>query len=58
MAYRTLSDEVIRKTLAEGEFPPEIRESAGKVVVVLTQDWCPDWHALDRFLPEAFRDEA
>jgi len=57
MAYRTLSDAVLRQTLADGEFPAEIRNAATKVVVVLTQDWCPDWHAMNVFLPE-FEDKA
>ena len=52
MAYRSLNDEVIRKTLEEGEFPEEIRKAAEKVIVVLTQDWCPDWHVMESFLPE------
>jgi len=57
MAYRTLSDAVIAKTLADGEFPDEVRNAAEKVVVILTQDWCPDWHAMDAFLPQ-FDDQA
>ena len=56
MAYRTLSDEVIEQTLETGEFPDEIRSAAPKVLVVLTQDWCPDWHRMEPFLPE-FADE-
>jgi len=50
--YRTLTDEQIHKTIAAGEFPDEILSSAEKVVVVLTQDWCPDWHAMETFLPQ------
>jgi hypothetical protein len=52
MVYRTLSDAVIAQTIDEGEFPEEIRNAAEKVVVILTQDWCPDWHAMDAFLPQ------
>jgi len=55
--HLTLSDEVIEKTIADGEFPPEVRNAAEKVVVVLTQDWCPDWHAMEKFLP-SFEDQA
>lgn len=51
MAYRTLSDDVIARTLEAGEFPDEVRNAAEKVVVILTQDWCPDWHAMEVFLP-------
>jgi hypothetical protein len=56
-AYRSLSDAVVAQTLADGEFPAEVRNAAEKVVVVLTQDWCPDWHAMDAFLP-SFADKA
>lgn len=52
MSYRTLSDDVIERTLTEGEFPEEVRQAGEKVVVVLTQDWCPDWHAMEVFLPQ------
>jgi len=55
--YRTLSDEVIEQTLADGEFPAEVRTAAEKVVVILTQDWCPDWLAMEAFLPE-FQEKA
>lgn len=50
MAYRSLSDEVLRRTMEEGEFPEEVRLAAEKVVVVLTQDWCSDWLAMEPFL--------
>lgn len=52
MAYRTLTDEDLEQTLATGEFPEGVRLAAEKVVVILTQDWCPDWHAMAAFLPE------
>jgi hypothetical protein len=57
MAYRTLSDADLTRTIESGEFPEEVRLAAEKVVVVLTQDWCPDWHAMDAFLP-SFEDKA
>jgi len=57
VAYRILSDDHIVRTLEAGEFPEDVRNAAEKVVVVLTQDWCPDWHAMDAFLPE-FEDQA
>ncbi len=57
MPYLTLSDEMIQSTLDQGEFPAEVRTAAEKVVVILTQDWCPDWHLMDAFLPE-FLDKA
>ncbi len=57
MAYRTLNEDSLRTAMLEGEFPSEVRNAAEKVVVVLTQDWCPDWHAMDSFLPQ-FTDQA
>jgi len=50
--YRTLSDDQIAQTLRDGEFPPEIRNAAEKVLVILTQDWCHDWHAMEKFVPD------
>jgi hypothetical protein len=57
LAYRVLTDEVLETTMEEGEFPVEVREAAEKVVVILTQDWCPDWHAMEVFLHD-FTDQA
>lgn len=55
--YRTITDEQIAQTLKDGEFPEAIRNAAEKVVVIMTQDWCHDWHAMEPFLPE-FQDQA
>jgi hypothetical protein len=32
------------------EFSRDILLSAGKVAVILTQSWCPQWHAMKGFL--------
>lgn len=50
--YRTLSDAQIAQTLKDGEFPGDIRGAAEKVVVIMTQDWCDDWHLMEPFMPE------
>ena len=52
MAFETLPDDAIHFVLAHGEFPPEITKAAPKVAVILTQDWCPDWHVMEAYLPE------
>src|SRR5262245_60195270 len=52
MKYLALTDEVLEKTLQAGEFPEEIRNAGEKVVVILTQDWCHDWHDMQAFLPD------
>ena len=54
--YRTFSPQELDAMLAEGEIPASVRQAADKVAVILTQDWCPQWHDMDRFLPE-FADE-
>ena len=33
-----------------GEFSPDIISSNNKVVVILTQDWCPDWKNMREWL--------
>jgi hypothetical protein len=49
---RLLSQDQIDQTIAAGEFPPSVRQAAERVVVVMTQDWCPQWHDMARWLPE------
>ncbi len=36
----------------EGEFGDEIIKSSGRVAVILTQSWCPQWHAMKRFIAD------
>lgn len=55
--YRTISDEALAQAMETGDFPEEVTRAADKVVVIMTQDWCPDWHAMEPFLPE-FQDKA
>jgi len=33
-----------------GELPDEVIGSAEKVAVVLSQDWCPQWGAMERWI--------
>lgn len=35
--------------ITNSEFGNEIIRSAGKVAVILTQSWCPQWHAMKQF---------
>jgi len=49
--YHSISDAQIAQTLKDGDFPPEIRNAAEKVLVIMTQDWCEDWHAMETFVP-------
>jgi hypothetical protein len=35
-----------------GEFGDDIICSAEKVAVILTQSWCPQWHAMKKFVTD------
>ncbi|HIJ97449.1 MAG TPA: hypothetical protein HPP94_17290 [Desulfuromonadales bacterium] len=36
--------------IRNGEFGEDIIRSAEKVTVILTQSWCPQWHAMQQFV--------
>ena len=36
--------------MAAGGIPPEMAGISGKVAVILTQSWCPQWKAMDAYL--------
>jgi len=38
--------------MRDGEFPASVRSAAPKVVVVLTQSWCPQWLLMKSFIQE------
>ncbi len=38
------------KAIENGEFESEMLTSASRVVVILTQDWCPQWHDMRGWL--------
>ena len=38
--------------ISHGEFSPAIRNAAAKVIVVMTQDWCPQWIEMQSWLAE------
>lgn len=40
------------EAIREGDFNPQLYSSAIKVIIVLTQSWCPQW----MFLKESLRD--
>ena len=55
--YATLTDEQARDAIARGEFAPALVGAAPRTVMVLTQDWCPQWAAMKDWLADA-ADEA
>jgi hypothetical protein len=54
---RSIDDGTIGALLRDGEFPESVRRAAERVVVVMTQGWCPQWHDMRSWLAE-FEDRA
>lgn len=47
---RLIEREQARRAMANGEFEKEILTSSSRVVVVLTQDWCPQWRDMKSWI--------
>ncbi|MFP4643552.1 MAG: hypothetical protein ACLFM0_04285 [Spirochaetales bacterium] len=45
-----LTDEQARRVLDDQELPEDLRNASRCTALVATQDWCPDWHAVNRWL--------
>lgn len=45
-----LTREQAERTIVEQELPAELRSVDRFTALVATQDWCPDWHAVSRWL--------
>lgn len=43
---KMLNEEQVKNAVKNGEFDSEVIKSKGKVVLIMTQDWCPQWHDL------------
>jgi hypothetical protein len=56
-AIKTLTQDQLDALVREGDFPESVRLAAAKVVVVMTQDWCPQWIDMAAYLPD-FADQA
>lgn len=51
-AIKTLTQDQLDALVREGDFPESVRLAAAKVVVIMTQDWCPQWSAMAAYLPD------
>jgi glutaredoxin len=47
-----LTKDQLDALMSEGEFPESVRLAAPKVVVIMTQDWCPQWKQMQTYLPD------
>jgi len=52
ISRRELTREQAELAMRQGEFDPSVRAASLQVAVVLTQDWCGQWAAMDRYLAE------
>ena len=50
MKRKKLSEDQVLEVIKTGEFSPDIIASKNKVVIILTQDWCPDWKNMREWL--------
>ena len=49
---KKLTEEQMNFFLKNGEFSAEVIASAPNTAVILTQDWCPQWTMMKRYLSE------
>ena len=45
-----LSDQQAKDAISTGEFGDEVVSSQKYTAVILTQDWCPQWTAMDNWI--------
>ncbi len=49
---RKLSAEECHAARAAGEFSAEVRNSAPRTAIILTQSWCPQWRFMKMYLQD------
>ncbi len=49
---RWIDKEQALAAVRNGEFADDIIRSADRVAVILTQNWCPQWHAMKKFVAD------
>lgn len=52
-----ISDQDLFHAVEHGEFPERLRTKARRVVVIMTQDWCPQWIDMASWIDQ-FTDQA
>ena len=56
ISRKQITVEQAESAMSTGEFPEGIIASARNVAVVLTQDWCPQWSAMRRWIGSMEKD--
>lgn len=54
---KPITTEQAKNAIAYGEFENEMLNSKPKVIIVLTQDWCPQWHDMKGWIYQVNTDE-
>lgn len=54
---KQIIEEQARYAIENGEFDKSVIASKNKVVVILTQSWCPQWRSMDRWVYDMPTDE-
>lgn len=49
-AAKKISRDQAFHAIKNGEFAPAVAASSPRVAVVMTQDWCPQWSAMKRWI--------
>ncbi len=49
---KCISKEQALTAIQNGDFADDIIRSAERVAVILTQSWCPQWHAMKKFVAD------
>lgn len=53
----TLSEKDLLYAMEKGEFSRDILQKQENVVILFTQDWCPQWKRMEKYLKEAKADK-
>ena len=48
ITFYNMTDDDILETIEKKEIPEALLSKSKNLIAVLTQDWCPDWHALEK----------
>ncbi|WP_460054294.1 hypothetical protein [Spirochaeta dissipatitropha] len=48
-----ISESEIETTIQDHEYPESVRSRLMNTAVIATQDWCPDWSSMQRWLHES-----
>lgn len=50
ITFYNMTDEQMLETVENKELPQSLLSKSKNVIAVFTQDWCPDWHGVEKDL--------